>query len=281
MFYEQASAALEFATNFGDEGAASQLFGSYPLMAEEIYWAQIDEIISSRESLLLGVFEITSDYLNTIVPYFLKEPVNLKQTKVETDFLELRNRAAALGATVGIRERTIAVLPIEKVVNYMQEFAPDHVRTSIIERHHNELYQTYALDHNADAAGVHAAALFIARAHVTPAKLNNVGYYFLSQDRLLEAQIALEGATKGGPRPDLPLAQYNLAVARLKRGDALGAKSDLLAICRETDNRSDDQEAQCLLVPLAVDGKLIWQEEYKVNVLHTVRSTLKAIDSNQ
>lgn len=175
--------------------------------------------------------------------------------KDDTDAIEtvlslfegIKARAASVGCSCVVQTVQIPVPSLNSVVSQMLASGNKRLAELLAVYHANTVLENYTSKKASVVMQRHANVASLMREFLPSYALNNLGYYYISQNDMDNARTLLElaMAMNRKAKESFALPAFNLAIANLKMGNRTSA----LEILKEIAITPEDDQPYCLFVP--------------------------------
>jgi len=260
-------------------------FEIYPVLAFR-YYISCFENFGKQAYPLISITLASPWYkVRNLLSYELnsEEPQTLTyKEKIDDAIQVLRSRALQLDGDI---EYEIHLLPVPDsniLTNKLASSENETLKKEAFSFHYREMINSYYYEGKKEIALLHGEAALMCGEPETGMRANNLGYLFMSFDRLDLAKPLIEGSISMLKNdPDIFLPKYNLSIVMAKQNMLKEALKSLREIKQEAENISGaNDECFCLFVPnLDSDGYLVYEEFFDIYLLDAVQKAITTLES--
>lgn len=260
-------------------------FDIHPTLAFRFYIDCFEYLGNSSYPLIY--ISLTSPWYkvkNLLTPEFSKE-VDQSTTykeKLDEAIQELRDRAISLDGDIEHEIFFLPVLSPETLSEKLSHSKNDTMKENAFLFHYNKMLDKYYDDHDKELALIHGEAALKYRNPETGMQANNLGYLYMSFNRLDLAKSFIESSiTILKSDPDIFLPKYNLSIIIAQQNmfkEALEALKEIKQEVEVTPRAND--KCFCLFVPIIdSNGNLIYEEFFDIYLLDAITRAVSAFES--
>lgn len=260
-------------------------FDTYPMLAYRFYVGCFEHL--NEKSFPLISVTLTSPWykVRNLLTYEFTgsdAQTTVYEEKIDNVIQELRSRALQLGGDIEYEIHSLPVLSPDVLTKKLVLSKSETLRTTAYRFHYENMIDNYYDKRNKDVALIHGEAAIKCGNPETGTRANNLGYLFMSFNRLDLAKSMIENSILMLKNdPDVFLPKYNLSIVMAKQNmlkDAL----DVLRKMKEDVEIVPEANDQCfcLFVPI-IDSErnLQYEEIFDIFLLDAINQAIATFEN--